>query len=183
MANDRRQPRDCASEALFSSPITRQLNSLVVGDAVQLQNQTGNHPTKWHNTDVITEVLPHRQYCVVVDGSRRMTLRNRKFLKHIDPFCCNIDTVLIANIGNTRPTQNVNERSPNDTTLVTHNLSIPGNVPLVSELSTPLASPLTQPSITQISDDCPTTARTSKDPDNNLATVTPQANTVVIHTV
>ena len=157
----------------LSSPITRQLNLLVVGDAVQLQSQIGNHPTKWHNTGVITEVLPHRQYRVVVNGSRRMTQRNRKFLKHIEPLCRNIDTEPIASIGNTRPTKNVNERSPNDTTLVTHNLSIPDNVPLVSESSTLLASPLTQPATTQTSDDFPTPTRNSKDPDNNLPTVTP----------
>ena len=30
-------------------------------------------------------MLPYRQYNVVVDGSRRVTLRNRKFLRRIDP--------------------------------------------------------------------------------------------------
>lgn len=72
------------------SPVTRQLDQLAVGDTVQLQNQTGNHPTKWHNTGVVTEALPHRQYRVVVDGSRRTTLRNRRFLRKIKPICRNI---------------------------------------------------------------------------------------------
>ena len=94
----------------LSSPITRQLNPLAIGDAVQLQNQTSNHPTKWHNTGIITEVLPHRQYCVVVDGSRRVTLRNRKFLKHIDPFCRNIHTEPAPSDGDTRPLQATNDR-------------------------------------------------------------------------
>ena len=61
-------------------PITRQFDPLAVGDAVQLQNQTENHPTKWHNTGIIAEILPNRQYHVAVDGSRRVNLRNRKFL-------------------------------------------------------------------------------------------------------
>ena len=34
------------AEHHLSSPIIRQFDPLAVGDAVQLQNQTGNHPTK-----------------------------------------------------------------------------------------------------------------------------------------
>ena len=54
---------------------------------MQIQNQSGTRPLKWHNTGYITETLPHRQYRVVVDGSRRITLRNRRFLKKILPVC------------------------------------------------------------------------------------------------
>ena len=63
----------------------RELKPLSIGDSVQLQNQTGNHPGKWFNTGVVAEVLPNRQYHVVVDGSRRVSLRNRRFLKKINP--------------------------------------------------------------------------------------------------
>ena len=63
----------------------RELQPLKIGDCVQIQNQTGNNPTKWDSTGVITGVLPHRQYQVVKDGSRRITLRNRRFLKKIMP--------------------------------------------------------------------------------------------------
>lgn len=42
-----------------------ELQPLKVGDCVQIQNQAGTHPTKWFNTGVISEVLPHRQYNVV----------------------------------------------------------------------------------------------------------------------
>ena len=63
----------------------RELVPLNIGDCVQLQNQTGAHPTKWFSTGVVAEVLPHRQYNVVVDGSRRTTLRNRRFLRKIQP--------------------------------------------------------------------------------------------------
>ena len=63
------------------------LEPLGVGDNVQIQNQAGHDPTKWFNTGVVSEVLPHRQYNVVVDGSRRISLRNRRFLKKIDPVC------------------------------------------------------------------------------------------------
>ena len=65
----------------------RELQPLVVGDAVQIQNQTGNRPNKWNTTGIISEVLPNRQYNVITDGSRRITLRNRRFLKKIMPVC------------------------------------------------------------------------------------------------
>ena len=55
------------------------------GDSVQMQNQYGNHPKKWSNTGLFAEVLPIRQYQVIVDGSGRVTLGNRKFLKKITP--------------------------------------------------------------------------------------------------
>ena len=50
---------------------SRVLQPLWVGDAVQIQNQTGNASRKWHNTGIV--VRPNRQYSVVVDGSRRIT--------------------------------------------------------------------------------------------------------------
>ena len=64
----------------------RVLPKLAVGDSVLVQNQVGNHPSKWDITGVIVEVKEHDQYVVKVDGSGRMTLRNRKFLKKITPY-------------------------------------------------------------------------------------------------
>ena len=61
------------------------------GDSVQMQNQYGNHPKKWSNTGLFAEVLPIRQYQVIVDGSGRVTLGNRKFLKKITPIARRID--------------------------------------------------------------------------------------------
>ena len=63
------------------------LEPLSDGDAVQLQNQKGNRPLKWYATGIVVERLPNRQYKVLVDGSRRITLRNRKFIRKIDPVC------------------------------------------------------------------------------------------------
>lgn len=76
-----------AKRVFRSSPVSnrRELQSLSVGDDVQIQNQCGNRPKKWYNTGVVTEVLPNRQYCVMKDGSRRVTLRNRRFLRTISP--------------------------------------------------------------------------------------------------
>ena len=63
----------------------RSLGPLVVGDCVHVQNQTGSRPKKWSNTGRVVKVLAHRQYGIMIDGSRRVTLRNRKFLRRIKP--------------------------------------------------------------------------------------------------
>ena len=59
---------------------TKRLPQLAVGDHVRLQNQVGPYPRKWDKTGVVIEVRQYDQYVVRVDGSRRVTLRNRKFL-------------------------------------------------------------------------------------------------------
>ena len=64
---------------------TRSLPPLVVGDHVLVQNQTGPHPTKWDRTGVVVQVNPFHQYAVKTDGSGRITLRNRKFLRKFCP--------------------------------------------------------------------------------------------------
>lgn len=64
---------------------TKQLTPLVVSDKVRIQNQTGPHPNKWDKTGLIIEVKPYNQYLVRVDGSGRVTLRNRKFLRKYVP--------------------------------------------------------------------------------------------------
>ena len=64
---------------------TKQLPPLRVGDHVRLQNQTGPYPTKWDKTGLVIEVRQFNQYLVKMDGSGRVTLRNRKFLRKFIP--------------------------------------------------------------------------------------------------
>ena len=64
---------------------TKRLPPLIVGDLVRLQNQTGPHPLKWDRTGRVIEVKQFDQYVVKVDGSGRVTLRNRKFLRKYVP--------------------------------------------------------------------------------------------------
>ena len=54
---------------------------LKVGDDVMIQNQRGNYPKQWGKRGVVMEVLPHDQYNVRVEGSRQLTLRNRRYLR------------------------------------------------------------------------------------------------------
>ena len=63
---------------------TRKMDKLEVHDTVQ--NQIGNHPSRWDITGSIVEVRPFDQYIVKVHGSGRLTTRNRKFLRKIAPY-------------------------------------------------------------------------------------------------
>lgn len=65
---------------------THKLLPLKIGDHVYIQNQTGNHPLKWDKSGVIVEVKQFDQYLVKVDGSNRISLRNRKFLRKFTPY-------------------------------------------------------------------------------------------------
>lgn len=66
----------------------RTLLPLMLGTQVCVQNQE----TKvWDRRGVVTETLPHRQYTVKLDGSGRVTLRNRRHLRVVR--------------GSSRPTQ------------------------------------------------------------------------------
>ena len=64
---------------------TRPLPPLKVGDTVFVQNQSGNHPRRFERTGVVVEVQQHDQYQVRLDGSGRIYLRNRKFLRKFTP--------------------------------------------------------------------------------------------------
>ena len=61
------------------------LTPLRHGDTVFIQNQSGNHPTKWDRTGVVTECHPHHKYTVKIDATGRTTTRNRQFLRRYTP--------------------------------------------------------------------------------------------------
>ena len=62
---------------------THQLPPLQLGAAVSVQNQHGNHPLRWDATGTVVEVGEFGKYTVKVDGSGRLTVRNRRFLRPI----------------------------------------------------------------------------------------------------
>ena len=57
---------------------------LAVGDKVLVQNQTGRAPNKWDKSGVIIECKPHNQVNVMMDGSRKVSLRNRQFVRKMN---------------------------------------------------------------------------------------------------
>ena len=65
---------------------TQILPPLAIGDCVRLQNLVGPHPTKWDKTGIVIEVRQFDQYVIRVDGSGRVTLRNRRHLRKYLPF-------------------------------------------------------------------------------------------------
>ena len=64
---------------------SRPLPKLNIGDKCFVQNQSGNHPTKWDRTGTVVETGDHEQYMVKIDGSGRITRRNRQFLRSFKP--------------------------------------------------------------------------------------------------
>ena len=65
---------------------TRKLKSLAQGTTVSIQNQQGNHPLRWEHTGTVVETGDYDKYTVKVDGSGRLTTRNRRFLRPIQPY-------------------------------------------------------------------------------------------------
>ena len=60
----------------------KELKPLQVGQSVLVQNQSGNHGKRWAKTGTVVETGPGpRQYAVRMDGSRNVSLRNRKYLR------------------------------------------------------------------------------------------------------
>ena len=64
---------------------TRVLPPPIIGNCVMLENLVGPHPTKWDRTGIVVEVRQYDQYVIRVDGSGRVTLRNRKHLRQYTP--------------------------------------------------------------------------------------------------
>ncbi|KAK2555623.1 hypothetical protein P5673_022644 [Acropora cervicornis] len=64
---------------------SRPLRPLALGEIVFIQNQQGTSPNKWDRSGIVVESSGHDQYRVKVDGSRRLTSRNRRFLRAYTP--------------------------------------------------------------------------------------------------
>ena len=71
------QMKDCYDKG------SKALPKLEVGDKVHVQNQTTIRTTKWDGTGIITAILGDRKYEIMMDGSRRITVRNRRHLRKI----------------------------------------------------------------------------------------------------
>ena len=67
---------------------TKDLPSLAVGSKVLVQNQygAGKISKKWDKSGMVIEDLGFNKYRVRIDGSGRITDRNRQFLRKFNPF-------------------------------------------------------------------------------------------------
>ena len=66
--------------------VARKLKDLVSGDHVYIQDQAGKTPKKWNKSGIVLESLPHNSYLIKIDGSNKVTKRNRQFLRSFVPF-------------------------------------------------------------------------------------------------
>ena len=66
---------------------TRDLKPLQIGQKVLIQNQhgAGKIALKWDRSGTVIEDLGYNKYRVRVDGSGRVTDRNRQYLRHFSP--------------------------------------------------------------------------------------------------
>ena len=82
---------------------TKKQPTLKVEDHVRIQNQIGNNPKKWDKTGIVIEVRQYDQYVIRVDGSGRVTLRNRRFLRRFEPMVSRRPTLQIS-LNHSKPT-------------------------------------------------------------------------------
>ena len=75
----RRLDRDGSRLAQY----TKNQKMIPVGDSVAVQNQTGRFPKKWDKTGTVIENQDFDKVLVKLDGSGRLTVRNRRFVKKI----------------------------------------------------------------------------------------------------
>ena len=61
------------------------LSDLQLGDRCYIQNQSGNYPKRWDRSGTIVEVHGYQSYTLKVDGSGRLTRRNRRHLRRFAP--------------------------------------------------------------------------------------------------
>jgi hypothetical protein len=70
---------------------------------VFIQNLVGNQPRRWERTGVVIEVRQFHQYVVRVDGTGRVTLRNRQHLRKFSPFFSKPTDPLVKAVESQRP--------------------------------------------------------------------------------
>ena len=138
---------------------TKKLPQLARGDSVWIQNQSGPHPTRWDKTGMVVEVKQHDQYLIRIDGSNRLTLRNRKFLRKFTPLHPRRTPTTITTEGSTDrpPLANMPRFNPPERVPVTRgsengNLpgsTLPGSVPVARSLEDSGLPRLVTPEIQQ----------------------------------
>ena len=95
---------------------SKPLKPLDVHDVVQVQNQRGTRANKWDLSGTVVQILDYDAYLIKMDGSGRITKRNRQFLKPILPYTKVISTqpaqrnssIGLGNKTNSQPNNHIN---------------------------------------------------------------------------
>ncbi|MCP4261713.1 MAG: hypothetical protein GY774_30050, partial [Planctomycetes bacterium] len=91
---------------------TRPLKPLEIGCVVQIQNQRGPHAKKWDLLGTVVECQEFDAYLIKMDGTGRVTKRNRRFLRPIIPFSHKIDDNRVLQKSGTNTVRNMTPFSP-----------------------------------------------------------------------
>ena len=99
---------------------THPLKPLSIGTTVLIQNTSNNlqHLKKWDKSSTVVEVLPDRQYHVRIDGSSKITLRNRC---HLGQIASSIPTLIPTASPN--PTNDTRPHQATNNPEVSHNIT------------------------------------------------------------
>lgn len=92
----------------------KSLPSLQIGDRCYIQNQTGPHPKRWDRSGTIVEDHGHSSYTLKVDGTGRVTRRNRQYLRKFTPASTEIvnQRLIVPNRPSIAEGQTVPTQSP-----------------------------------------------------------------------
>ena len=69
---------------------SRNVRPLQIGDRCFVQNCRGNHPKKWGLSGTVVRKKRHHKYEIKLDGSGRLTTRNRRQLRKFMPMTTSI---------------------------------------------------------------------------------------------
>ena len=107
---------------------TKPLPPLSLGDHVMIQDQAAaKQPGKWTKTGIVVEDQGFDSYLIKVDGSHRVTKRNRRFLRKVIPFI--------------QASDNPPELRNNTTKEIPSSTILPSPTPITLPLSPPSKSP------------------------------------------
>ena len=94
----------------------KELSDLGVGQQVLVQNQSGNYPQRWGKTGTVIGLGPGpRQYYIRMDGSRRVSLRNRRFLRKNKAVADLLNQIPATVDNSITESENIGDTQANDT--------------------------------------------------------------------
>ena len=128
LAMARRLDRDGARLAEH----TKKQAVLPIGTQVAVQNQTGRFAKKWDKSGIVIDNKDYDKVLVRLDGSRRITTRNRQFVKKIiSPVVREVPSLTTPENHGARARQELDVGGVEPTH---HNIGVPGNHPEVVEV-------------------------------------------------
>ena len=122
------------------------LPQIKAGERCFVQNQTGNHPKKWDCTGTVIEQGQHNQYLIKIDGSGRLTKRNRQFIRTFKPTSATIEAA---------PRVSDHKSKESNTGI---------DQPIIPPLEEPIENTNVEPTDREVSDPSPTASYGSLEP-------------------